>query len=240
VHPPPKLVLLDVDFTLIRPRRVFDANGYAELGTRFGVRLDPARYEQARQAAFHVWHGQTLEHRSAQHRRFAVEIVRGMGAPRAVAEQIGIAAEQEWGDPSNFELFPDVVPLLGALHARCRVGLVSNTDRELAPFAAQLGIAVDFALASSAHGRRKPCTTIFAAALALGGAGPDEAVMVGDNLADDIEGAIASGLRAVLVDRADRYPEYEGERIRGLAELPPLLGLAAPVAARSGLRGGAS
>ena len=50
--------------------------------------------------------------------------------------------------------------------------------------------------------------------------------MVGDNLADDIEGAIASGLRAVLVDRSDRYPEYAGERVRGLAELPPLLGLA--------------
>ena len=234
VHPPPQLVLLDVDFTLIRPRRVFDATGYAELGARFGIRLDPARYEQARQDAFHVWQGQTLDHRSAQHRRFAVEIVRGMGAPRAVAEQIGIAAEQEWGDPSNFELYPDVVPLLDVLGASsCRVGLVSNTDRELAPFAAQLGIAVDFALASSAHGRRKPCATIFAAALALGGAAPEDAVMVGDNLADDIEGAIASGLRAVLVDRGDRHPEYAGERVGGLAELPALLGLAPPVAARS-------
>ena len=206
---PPQLVLLDVDFTLIRPRRVFDANGYAELGARFGVRLDPERYEQARQDAFHVWRVETLEHRSAQHRRFATEIVRGMGAPRAVAEQIGIAAEQEWGDPGNFELFPDVAPLLAVLRASgCTVGLVSNTDRELAPFAAQLGITVDFALASHAHGRRKPCATIFAAALALGGAPPEAAVMVGDNLDDDIEGALAGGLRAVLVDRCDRHPEY--------------------------------
>ena len=62
--------------------------------------------------------------------------------------------------------------------------------------------------------------------------------MVGDNLADDIEGALASGLRAVLVDRSDRHPEYAGERIRGLAELPPLLGLEAPAAARSAPRGG--
>ncbi len=228
MRPPPQLVLLDVDFTLIRPRRVFDAEGYAELGARFGVRLDPERYEQARLAAFHVWQTQTLEHRSAQHRRFATEIVRGMGAARAVAEQIGIAAEQEWGDPGNFELFPDVVPLLEVLReARCTVGLVSNTDRELEPFAAQLGIGVDFALASSAHGRRKPCATIFAAALALGGTPAEAAVMVGDNLDDDIEGARRSGLRAVLVDRAGRYPDHVGERIRGLAELPPLLGLAA-------------
>ena len=226
---PPQLVLLDVDFTLIRPHRVFDANGYAELGARFGVQLDPARYDQARVDAFHVWRTQTLEHRSAQHRRFAIEIVRGMGAADEVAEQIGTAAEQEWADPRNFELFPDVLPLLAVLAASgCTVGLVSNTDRELEPFAAQLGIGVDFALASRAHGRRKPCATIFAAALTLGGAPAEAAVMVGDNLDDDIEGAIASGLRAVLVDRGDRHPEYAGERIRGLAELPALLGLAVP------------
>ena len=236
MRPPPQLVLLDVDFTLIRPRRVFDAQGYAELGARFGVRLDPELYERARAGALHVWRGQTLEHRSAQHRRFAIEIVRGMGAGDVVAEQIGTAAEQEWGDPRNFELFPDVAPLLAVLRGAGRtVGLVSNTDRELEPFASRLGIEVDFALASSAHGRRKPCATIFAAALALGGATADETVMVGDNVEDDIAGARASGLRAVLVDRLDRHPAHEGERIRGLAELPPLLGLgAAPAAPSSG------
>ena len=241
MQPPPQLVLLDVDFTLIRPVRVFDAAGYSELGARFGIRLDPERYERARQDAFHVWQSQTLEHRSEQHRRFAVEIVRGMGAPRAVAEQIGIAAEQEWGDPRNFELFPDVLPLLAVLSASdCTVGLVSNTDRELEPFAAQLGIGVDFALASHAHGRRKPCASIFAAALALGGAPAEAAVMVGDNLDDDIEGALASGLRAVLVDRNGRHPAYAGERIRALGELPGLLGLAeaAPAASDRGGRGG--
>jgi HAD superfamily hydrolase (TIGR01549 family) len=226
VRPRPQLVLLDVDFTLIRPRRVFDATGYAELGARFGARLDPGRYEQARLAALHVWQADTLEHRSEQHRRFAVEIVRGMGAGQAVAEQIGMAAEEAWGDPRNFELFPDVEPLLEILRASgCTVGLVSNTDRELAPFAAQLGISVDFALASRAHGRRKPCTTIFAAALALGGAAPDASVMVGDSVDDDIAGAAGLGLRAVLVDRHGRYPDHAGERIGGLDELPPLLGL---------------
>ena len=236
---PPQLVLLDVDFTLIRPRRVFDAHGYVELGARFGARLDPERYERARVDAFHVWRGQSLDHHSAQHRRFAIEIVRGMGAGAAVAEQIGTAAEQEWGDPRNFELFADVVPLLEALRGAGRtVGLVSNTDRELEPFAAQLGIDVDFALASSAHGRRKPCATIFAAALALGGAAADDAVMVGDSVDDDIAGALAGGLRAVLLDRHDRYPDHPGERIRGLAELPSLLGLdAAAVASSSDARG---
>jgi putative hydrolase of the HAD superfamily len=226
VPPPPQLVLLDVDFTLIRPWRVFDAHGYAELGARFGVRLDPERYEQARAGALHVWRTQSLEHRGAQHRRFATEIARGMGAGDAVAGQIGEAAEEAWEDPRNFELFPDVMPLLEVLQASpCTVGLVSNTDRELELFAAELGIGVDFALASSAHGRRKPCATIFAAALALGGAPADAAVMIGDNIEDDIAGALACGLRAVLVDRGDRHSAYKGERVRGLHELPGLLGL---------------
>jgi putative hydrolase of the HAD superfamily len=231
VLPRPQLVLLDVDFTLIRPRRVFDARGYAELGARFGARLDPDRYEQARLDALHVFEVETLEHRSAQHRRFAVEIVRGMGARNAEAEQIGIAAEEAWGDPSNFELFPDVEPLLEVLRASgCTIGLVSNTDRELGPFAAELGICVDFALASRAHGRRKPCTTIFAAALALGGAPAELAVMVGDSVDDDIAGASTCGLRAVLVDRHGRYADHPGERVGGLDELPPLLGLSATAA----------
>jgi putative hydrolase of the HAD superfamily len=231
VRPRPQLVLLDVDFTLIRPRRVFDASGYAELGARFGARLEPDRYEQARLDALHVWRVATLEHRSAQQRLFAIEIVRRMGATAAEAEAIGDAAEEAWGDPGNFELFPDVEPLLEVLRASgCTVGLVSNTDRELGPFAAELGISVDFALASRAHGRRKPCTTIFAAALALGGAAPEAAVMVGDSLDDDIAGAAGSGLRAVLVDRFGRYTEYPGERIGGLDELPPLLGLETPAA----------
>jgi putative hydrolase of the HAD superfamily len=111
---------------------------------------------------------------------------------------------------------------------------VSNTDRELEPFAADLGIAVDFALASSAHGRRKPCSTIFAAALALGRVPAGAAVMVGDNIDDDIRGALACGVRAVLVDRSDRHPSYEGERVRSLGELPALLGLAAGAALRGG------
>ena len=49
--------------------------------------------------------------------------------------------------------------------------------------------------------------------------------MVGDSLDDDIAGASACGLRAVLVDRHGRYPDHAGERIGGLDELPPLLGL---------------
>jgi FMN phosphatase YigB (HAD superfamily) len=47
--------------------------------------------------------------------------------------------------------------------------------------------------------------------------------MVGDQIADDIEGARAIGMRAILLDRDGLHPDFE-PRITKLAELLPLLG----------------
>jgi FMN phosphatase YigB (HAD superfamily) len=48
--------------------------------------------------------------------------------------------------------------------------------------------------------------------------------MVGDSLRDDVEGARALGMRGVLVDRENRYPDVP-ERLRDLRGLPEALGL---------------
>jgi putative hydrolase of the HAD superfamily len=56
---------------------------------------------------------------------------------------------------------------------------------------------------------------------------PAHAAMIGDSLEDDIEGARALGMRAILVDRDDRHPEVE-ERLRDLFGLPAALGLLRP------------
>ena len=48
---------------------------------------------------------------------------------------------------------------------------------------------------------------------------PGDAVMVGDTMQDDVEGALAVGMQAVLLDREDRHPEL-------LDRLPDLRGLA--------------
>ena len=49
--------------------------------------------------------------------------------------------------------------------------------------------------------------------------------MVGDSYADDIEGARALGMRAILLDRDGLYPG-EADRITDLGALPAALGLA--------------
>jgi FMN phosphatase YigB (HAD superfamily) len=47
---------------------------------------------------------------------------------------------------------------------------------------------------------------------------PEEALMVGDTVEDDVEGARAVGMQAVLLDRAGRYPVSPG-RIEDLTAL---------------------
>ena len=57
-------------------------------------------------------------------------------------------------------------------------------------------------ISSADHGFMKPHPSIFQVALGRAGASSEEAVMVGDSLAHDIEGARRLGIRAVLVSRS--------------------------------------
>ena len=68
------------------------------------------------------------------------------------------------------------------------------------------------------HGRIKPHRSIFEAALWRSTPAPDEAAMVGDSYADDIEGARALGMRAILLDR-DGVHDGEPDRIDTLLAL---------------------
>jgi putative hydrolase of the HAD superfamily len=104
------------------------------------------------------------------------------------------------------------------------IGLLSNSSRDLEEFVAHHGLAVDAVLTSYVHGKTKPHETIFRALLRRLGVEPGEAVMVGDTVDEDVEGARAVGMRAVLLDREGRYPDVDG-RLGDLRELPVALGL---------------
>jgi putative hydrolase of the HAD superfamily len=74
------------------------------------------------------------------------------------------------------------------------------------------------------HGKVKPSPTIFLAVLDLLDVEPTAAVMVGDSLLDDVEGARSLGIRAFLIDREGRFPERD-DALPTLLALPALLGL---------------
>ena len=74
------------------------------------------------------------------------------------------------------------------------------------------------------HGHVKPHRSIFEAALTALDTGPEDAAMVGDSFADDIAGARALGMRAILLDRDGLHVD-EPDRIDTLLALPAALGL---------------
>jgi len=104
------------------------------------------------------------------------------------------------------------------------IGLISNGQRDLDEFVEHHALDVDAIVGSKAHGRVKPHASIFVAALQALDAEPDEVAMVGDSYEDDIEGARALGIRAILLDRDGLMPQAS-DRIDTLLALPAALGL---------------
>jgi putative hydrolase of the HAD superfamily len=216
-------ILFDVDFTLARPGPDLGPEGYRRLGEKHGLTLDPARYPEARAAAM-----ATLErHPELRHDEelwfaFTERIVCGMGGEPPASRELAVEMTRLWERSENFDLYEDVQPVLGQLRARgLKLGLVSNGGREIADFVAHHCLEVDCAIASRRHGWVKPHGSIFRAALDLIGIAPEHAVMVGDSVEDDIEGALALGMRAYLIDRDGRHPEC----LPDLWALPAALGL---------------
>ena len=224
-----RAVLFDVDFTLCRPGPELSAESYARIAERHGVRLDVSRYEAAREAAaLNLKRHPELLHDDTIWHRFTEEIFLGMGGPQDIASECATEIEQGWEVSENFELFEDALPVLDELRAaQLRIGLVSNGIRDLSEFVAHHRLDVDAVVDSRTHGRVKPHPTIFQAALDRLGVEAADAVMVGDSLEEDVEGARALGMRAILIDREERHPDVE-ERLTDLYGLPAALSLSRP------------
>jgi len=218
-------VVFDVDFTLARPGPDLGPDGYRRLGRRFGLDLDPSRYDDARRAAIATLKRHPeLDHDEEIWVLFTERIIQGMGG---AGDTYACAVEmtRAWEHADHFELFDDALPVLDALRAHgLKLGLLSNTSRDLDVFVAHHGIDVDAILTSRVHGKSKPHETIFRAVLSRLGVEPAAAVMVGDSPEDDIAGARAVGMRAWLVDRDGRFPEHP-DRLTDLRGLPSALGL---------------
>jgi len=169
----------------------------------------------------HLWMGRDaaglaeLRRRCAEVLRDALELELDLGTIEAAL----LAA-------IRFEPFPDTVPALRALRAAgVKLVAASNWDVSLHEQLARTGLTplLDGALSSAEVGAPKPDPEIFTRALALAGARPDEALHVGDDLDADVGGALAAGLRPVLIDRDGSLAPPPGvRRIASLAELPAL------------------
>jgi len=215
-----RAVVFDVDFTIARPGPDLGPDGYRALGLRYGLDLDPSRYEEARAAAFaEVKRHPELDHDEEIWVLFTERIIVGMGG-RGDTYAAAVEMERRWTHSVHFELYDDALPTLDDIRRRgLKVGMLSNSSRNLEEFVAHHGLEADAVLTSGAHGKTKPHESIFLAVLELLQVSPMQAAMVGDTLHEDVEGALAVGMRAVLLDREGRHPEVEGrlDDLRGLA-----------------------
>jgi HAD superfamily hydrolase (TIGR01549 family) len=222
-----RAVLFDVDFTIAKPGPELGPEGYRRLGERFGLSLDPTRYGEAREEAVEgIRRHPELEHDEEIWVAFTERIIRGMGGDSGSAYECAVAMTKAWEHAEHFELYDDALPVLERLRGHgLKLGLVSNTGRDLDAFVAHHGLEVDAVLGSRAFGRTKPHPTIFQAVLERLEVAPVEAAMVGDSPEDDIEGARAAGIaKAFLLDREDRYSAIP-DRLPDLLALPAALGL---------------
>ena len=221
-----RAVLFDVDFTLAKPGPELMPEGYVRCGGRHGLVLDETRYGAARDAALiDLKRHPELDHDEEIWIAFTERIVLGMGGSRPASYDVAVELTSRWTEHSNFELYEDVLPVLDELRkAGLRIGLVSNSARDVYEFAQHHALGIDAGISSFKHGKTKPHASIFKAVLDLLEVEPHEAAMVGDTIQDDIEGALALGMRAVLVDRLDVQPPFE-PKIADLYALPAALGL---------------
>jgi len=221
-----KAVLFDVDFTLFRPGPELGPEGYRRVGERHGLTLDPELYASARSAAIEtLQRNHELVHDEEIWIAFTEQIVLGMGGDPGGARACATDMVREWERHENFSLYEDALPVLDVLRRHgLKIGLISNGQRDLDEFATHHDLEVDAIVGSKAHGRVKPHPSIFEAALQALAVSPDEVAMVGDSYEDDIEGARALGIRAILLDRDGLRPEAP-DRIDTLLALPAALGL---------------
>jgi putative hydrolase of the HAD superfamily len=221
-----RAVLFDVDFTLVRPGPALGPEGYVRAGGRHGLTLDPRRYEAARDAALvELKRHPELEHDDEIWFALTERIVVGMGGVPPGSHACAVEIARGWERHENFELYDDTITVLGELRgAGLKIGLVSNSARDVRAFARHHRLAIDAGISSFHHGKTKPHASIFRAVLDLLGIEAGEAAMVGDTVEDDVEGARALGMRAILLDRLGRHPDFE-PRIEDLYALPAALGL---------------
>jgi len=224
---PLRAVLFDVDFTLCKPGPLLGPEGYRRAGERLGLHLDPARYAAARAAAVDdLEHHPELRHDEEIWIRFTEDIVRGMGGEGSAVSALAIEIVRAWEHSPNFELYEDAPPVLRELRRHgLRIGLVSNTSRDLGRFVDTFSLDVDAWVASGSHGLVKPSPSIFLAVLDTLEVEPADAAMIGDSPRDDVEGARALGMRAFLLDREGRFPG-RADALPDLYALPAALGLA--------------
>lgn len=197
---------------------------YAEAAARYGLPADPGVILDRFREAFR------LEEVADEGADWVTSEERELVRWRAIVRATLPGAPDEcfyelfyhFARPEAWRVPDDAPALFDHLAGRgLTLGLASNYDMRLESVLAgrpELAPLVGCVVISSRVGVRKPGNGFFERLTELVACRPDEVVLVGDDYENDYLGAIAAGMRAVLLDPNGRYPDVP-ERVRRLGDL---------------------
>lgn len=198
-----------------------------ELARRFGVSVSEAEAGRAMSAEMAYYRSHLNEGRDpdalAALRQRCAEIVRSELPEASGARRLDPAQLTEALLASlHFSAYSDAAPALRRLRGRgTRLLVVSNWDVSLPGVLDRIGLVtlLDGVLTSAGVGARKPAPEIFEAALAAAGVQAADALHVGDGVEEDVKGAWAIGIEALLLVRDGTRGPPGVRTIATLAEL---------------------
>ncbi|MBI2323129.1 MAG: HAD-IA family hydrolase [Chloroflexi bacterium] len=229
----PRVVLLDVGYTLLKPYPSIEEVCH-DVSRRLGIDLSVEQlqgtrhrvegyYYTARNAEPHIWAAEETV------RRFWVafysEWLRLSGLD-GQAEHLAEAIYDEFAAPERWTTYPDVLPALEELTVLgLRLGAVSDWGLQLAPILHGMALSryLEFAVVSASVGAAKPDAYLYELALARAAATAEETWHVGDDYRNDVLGARGAGVYPVLLDRSGKAPRVDCPLIHDLRELPALV-----------------
>ena len=185
---------------------------YARLAARHGITVTPAQlgagfrrvYPGMPPLAFEALRGEALH--AAEHGwwRSLVAAVFADAAHETGFDAFFDEVYAHYAKADAWRVYDEVVEVLAVLRGRdLALVVTSNFDSRLHGLLAGLRLrdAVDAVVCSAEAGAAKPDARVFAAACAAVGSEPSDTLHVGDDPRADLHGALAAGLRALLVDR---------------------------------------
>jgi len=219
--PKTQAVTFDVGGTLIQP---WPSVGgvYAEVASQHGVNnLSPEKLNKKFAAAWRA--KKNFQHTDEDWAELVDQAFAGLCASRP-SETFFPAIYQRFAELGAWRMYDDVLPALDALASKdIPLAVISNWDARLRPLLEQFRLDRYFEIivVSCEIGFAKPSPVIFEHAAKKLGIAPENIVHVGDSAREDVAGAKAAGVGALLIDR-DKKAIQAGQ-ISSLRQLEGLL-----------------
>lgn len=219
--------MFDAVGTLIYPRPSV-AEAYCRALRLFcGVEVDHDDVARAVRSALQARTSADLSTNEAAEREFWAGLIRELAGNAVGFDACFDHLFAHFANPANWRCFPDTTEAISCLHsAGLRIAIASNFDLRLNDVCNGLpGLAeIEHRVISSVVGWRKPAPEFFDAVCSQLNLPASQILFVGDDVVNDVQGALKAGMQSAWITRNDSDPvtPQGATAIRLLTELPGL------------------